>query len=147
MNAQDPWMEMVAMGTEVYDAVIQDHLYPFMKPLIDWLQQCLTPEEKVNGAKSHLEVLKVDLILPEHEIPEITYDMLAKYQKQAYDLTKMLLLRDESDVIMILGPPGSGKITTIHSITKMVDNILHGSVLRLETTGMAAFVIAVATCH
>ena len=147
MNAQDPWMEMVAMGTEVYDAVIQDHLYPFMKPLIDWLQQCLTPEEKVNGAKSHLEVLKVDLILPEHEIPEITYDMLDIEQKKAYDLAKMLFIRDESDVIMILGPPGSGKITTIHSITKMVDNILHGSVLRLETTGMAAFVIAVATCH
>ena len=69
MNAQDPWMEMVAMGTEVYDAVIQDHLYPFMKPLIYWLRQCLTPEEKVNVTKSHLEMLKVDLILPEREIP------------------------------------------------------------------------------
>ena len=138
---------MVAMGPEISDAEIQDHLSPIMNHLINWLQQCLTPEEKVNGAKSHLEVLKVDLILPEHEIPEITYDMLDIEQKKAYDLAKMLFIRDESDVIMILGPPGSGKITTIHSITKMVDNILHGSVLRLETTGMAAFVIAVATCH
>ena len=59
----------------------------------------------------------------------------------------MLFLRGESNVIMILGPPGIGKSTTIHSITKMVDNILHGSVLRLGTTGLAAFVISGATCH
>ena len=44
--------------------------------------------------------------------------MLAIEHKQAYDLTKMLFLRGESDVIMILGPPGSVKSTTIHSITK-----------------------------
>ena len=54
----------------------------------------------------------------------------------------MLFLRGESDVIMILGPPGSVKITTIHSITKMVDDILHGSVIFLGTTGTSAFVIA-----
>ena len=59
----------------------------------------------------------------------------------------MLFLRDASDVIMIIGTPGSGKITTIHSITKMVENILHVSVLCLGTTGTAAFVIAGATCH
>ena len=59
----------------------------------------------------------------------------------------MLFLRDESDVIMILGTPGSGNITTIHPITKMVDNLLHGSLLRLGKTGTAAFVVAGATCH
>ena len=63
-------------------------------------------------------MLKVDLILPEREIPEITYDILATEQKQVHDPTKMLLLRDGSDVIMILGPPGSEKNTTIHSIKK-----------------------------
>ena len=73
--------------------------------------------------------------------------MLAIEQKQAYDLTKMLFLRDERDVIMILGHPGSGKSTTIHSIIKMVEDILHGSVLRLGTIGTTAFVIAGATCH
>ena len=59
----------------------------------------------------------------------------------------MLFLSDESDIIMILGPPGSGKSTTIHSIKKMVENILHGYVLRLGTTGTSAFVVAGATCH
>ena len=44
--------------------------------------------------------------------------MLATEQKQVYDPTNMLFLRDGSDVIMILGPPGSGKSTTIHSIKK-----------------------------
>ena len=77
MNAQDPWMEMVAMGPKISDSEIQDHLAPIMNHLIHWLQQPLTPEEKVNGEKSHLEMLKVDLILPEGEIPEITYDILA----------------------------------------------------------------------
>ena len=42
--------------------------------------------------------------------------MLATYQKQAFELTKMLLLRDERDIIMILGPPGSGKVKIVHSI-------------------------------
>ena len=101
----------------------------------------------MNGAKFHLEILKVNLILPEREIPEIMYHVLATVQKKVYDLTKMLFLRDESDVIMILGPPGSGKSTTIHSIIKMVEDILHGSVLRLGTIGTTAFVIAGATCH
>ena len=59
----------------------------------------------------------------------------------------MLFLRDESDVIMILVPHVSGKRTTIHSITKIVDNLLHGSVLRLGTTVMVAFVIDYATFH
>ena len=72
-----------------------------MNPLINWLHQRLTPEGKVNGARSHLEMLKVDLILTEREIPEITHDMLATEQKQAYDLTIILFLRNESDVIMI----------------------------------------------
>ena len=31
----------------------------------------------MNGAKSHLDMLKVYLILPGREIPEITYDVLA----------------------------------------------------------------------
>ena len=66
-----------------------------------------------------MEMLKVDLILPEREIPEITYDMLATEKKQAYDFTNMLFLRDESGVIMIIGPPGSVKSTTIHSIKKI----------------------------
>ena len=73
--------------------------------------------------------------------------MLATEQKQAYDRTKNLFLRDKSDVMMILGPPGSGKITAIHSITKMVDNILHDSVLSLRTTGADSFVVSGATCH
>ena len=73
--------------------------------------------------------------------------MLAIEQKQAYDLTKMLFLRDERDVIMILGHPGSGKSTTIHSIIKMVDDLLQGSVLCLGTNRTAAFVIDGATCH
>ena len=59
----------------------------------------------------------------------------------------MLFLRDECDVIMILGTPGIGKSTTIHSIKKMVDNILHGSVICLGTTGTAAFLISGATFH
>ena len=45
---------------------------------------------KMNEAKSHLDMLKVDLILPECKIPEITYDMLATAHKEAHDLTKML---------------------------------------------------------
>ena len=92
-------------------------------------------------------MLKVDLISPEREIPEITYDMLATDQKQAYNLTNMLFLRGESDVIMILGPDGSGKSTTIHSIKKMVYNILYGLVLCLGTTETAAFVTSGATYH
>ena len=59
----------------------------------------------------------------------------------------MLFLRDASDVIMIIGTPGSGKSTTIQSITKMVEDILHGSLLRTGTTGTATFVIAGAACH
>ena len=39
--------------------------------------------------------------------------MLATDQKHAYDLNKILFLRDENDVIVILEPPSSGKITTI----------------------------------
>ena len=89
----------------------------------------------------------MNLILPEHKIPEITYNMLASEQKKVCDLTKILFLRDESDVIVILGTPGSGKITTIQSITKMFDNILHGSVICLGTTGTAASVISGATCN
>ena len=68
---------MVAMGPEISDAEIQDHLSPIMNHLIHWLQQPLTLEGKVNGTKSHVEMLKVDLILPEGKIPEITYGMLA----------------------------------------------------------------------
>ena len=49
MNAQDPRMEMIAMGPEIFDAEIQDHLAPIMKSSIDWLQERITPEEKVNG--------------------------------------------------------------------------------------------------
>ena len=60
---------MVATGPKISDAGIQYHLAPIMNPLIDWLQQRLTPGRKVNGAKSHLEMLKVDLILTEREIP------------------------------------------------------------------------------
>ena len=71
--------------------------------------------------------------------------MLAIEQKQAYELTKTFFSRNESDVIMILGPPDSGKSTKIYSIKKMVDNLLHGSVLRLGTTGTAAFGIDGAT--
>ena len=44
-----PCMEMVAMGPEIYDAEIRDHLSPIMNPVIDWLHQRLTPEEIVNG--------------------------------------------------------------------------------------------------
>ena len=73
--------------------------------------------------------------------------MLALEKKRAFDLTEMLFLRYESDVIMILGPPVDGKITTINSITKMVDDLLHGPMLRLGTNGTATFVIAGATCH
>ena len=40
-------MEMVAMGPEIYDAEIQYHLSPIMNPSIDWIQQRLTPEEKL----------------------------------------------------------------------------------------------------
>ena len=57
----------------------------------------------------------------------------------------MLFLRDESDFIMILGNPGSEKSTTIHSITRMVDDILHVSVICLGKTGTAKFFIAGAT--
>ena len=56
----------------------------------------------------------------------------------------MLFLSDESDIIMIIDIPGTGKSTTI---TKMVENLLHGYVLRLGTTGTSAFVVAGATCH
>ena len=48
---------------------------------------------------------------------------------------------------MIPGPPDIRKSTTIHSIKKMVDNILHGYVLRPVTTRTAVFVIAGGTCH
>ena len=92
-------------------------------------------------------MLKVDLILPEREILGITYDMLATDQKQEYKLTRMLFLRDDSDVIMILGPPGSRKSTTIHSITKIVDDLLHGSMIFLGTTETDAFIIAGSTRH
>ena len=44
--------------------------------------------------------------------------MLATDQKQYYDLTIILFLKDESDGIMVLGPTCSEKITTIHPITK-----------------------------
>ena len=101
---------MVAMVPEINDADIQDNLYTTINPSIDWLQERLTPEEKVNEAKSHLELLKVDLSLLKREIPEITYDMLATDQKQAYEFTKILFLSDESGIIMILGPTGSKKV-------------------------------------
>ena len=68
---------MVAMGPKISNAKIQYHLAPIMNPSIDWIQERIAPEEKVNGAKSHLEMLKVNLILPEREIPEIRYNMLA----------------------------------------------------------------------
>ena len=55
-------------------------IWPLDTNLIDWIQQRLISEGKINGEKSHLEMLKVDLIWPEYEVPEITY-------KQAYDLT------------------------------------------------------------
>ena len=35
VNAQDPWMEMVAMGPDISDAEIQDNLYPIMNHFID----------------------------------------------------------------------------------------------------------------
>ena len=60
LNAQDPWMEIFAMGPDMSDDEIHDHLSPTMNPLVDWLHQRLTPEEKVNGANSHLEMLKVN---------------------------------------------------------------------------------------
>ena len=28
VNRQDPWVEIIAMGPEILDAEIQDHLYP-----------------------------------------------------------------------------------------------------------------------
>ena len=37
------------MGPEIYDSDIQYHLAPIMKSSIDWLQERLIPEEKVNG--------------------------------------------------------------------------------------------------
>ena len=55
---------MVAMGPEISDAKIKDHLAPIMNPLMNWLHQRLTPQETFNGSKSHLEMLKVYLILP-----------------------------------------------------------------------------------
>ena len=73
--------------------------------------------------------------------------MFATKQKQVYDLTKILFLRDESYITMILGPPGSGKSITIRSIAKMVDDLLHGSDICLGTTGTSAFVIYGTTCH
>ena len=72
---------MVAIGPKISDVEIQDHLDTIMNPSIDWIQQRLTPEGKVNGAKSHLDMLKVDLILPEREIPEIAYGVLATEHK------------------------------------------------------------------
>ena len=68
---------MVAMGPKIYDAEIQYDLAPILNSSIDWLHKRLTPKGKVNGSKSHLEILKVDLIFPKLEIPKITYDMLA----------------------------------------------------------------------
>ena len=56
------------MVPEIYDAEIQDHSAPIINPSIDWIWERLTSEEKVNGAKSHLEMLKVDLILLKREI-------------------------------------------------------------------------------
>ena len=73
---------MVSMGPEISNAEIQVHLAPILNPSINWLQKRLTPEEKFNGAKSHLKMLKFDLIKPVREILEITYDMLATEKKQ-----------------------------------------------------------------
>ena len=62
MNVQDIWMETVAMIPNISDAEIKDHLSPIMNPLINWIQQRLTHEEKLNAAKSYLEIMKVGLI-------------------------------------------------------------------------------------
>ena len=62
VNAQDPWMEMVALGPNISNAEIQDNLDPIMNPVVNFLQRRLTPEENVNAAKFHLEMLKADLI-------------------------------------------------------------------------------------
>ena len=48
---------------------------------------------------------------------------------------------------MIIGPPNSEKSTKIQSITKTVDDLLHGYFPCLGTAGMAAFVIAGAAWH
>ena len=39
---------MVDMGPEISGAEVQDHLAPIMVPLIDCIQQRLTPEGKMN---------------------------------------------------------------------------------------------------
>ena len=51
-----------------------------------------------------------------------------------------MFLRCEIGVIMILGTPGSGENKRIHSITTMVDDILHGFFIRLGSTGTASFI-------
>ena len=65
MNAQDPWMEMVAMGPEISDNEVQDNSSPITNPSIDWLQQRIKTRGKLNGTNSYLDMLKVDLILSE----------------------------------------------------------------------------------
>ena len=52
--------------------------------------------------------------------------------------------------MIITGGPGTGKSTVVKGITKVVNNMTYraeSAVLRMGTTGTAAFVISGATCH
>lgn len=152
-NPQDNWMDF-AGETPFNDAAILDSFAPILDPTVNWCEIRKTSNDLVDEAATHLKEQKERNTNLQREARTIDSDRLNREQKFVNEIVKQLLENSNKNIenkpLLVIGGPGTGKSTVIHQITKTVNSLELEEVdvvLKLGTTGTAAFVICGSTCH
>ena len=149
ISDQSLWMQMAGMAPQTSDAAIPQDLAPRLDPNIDWVAIRVTPPELAESAGEDLNMKRSACPNAQREIGDIDMEILNDEQSFAVAIVSHKIRCNERLLMTITGGPGTGKSTVIKGITKAVNSIIGNetAVLRMGTTGTAAFVISGATCH
>ena len=119
---------------------------PRMDRSINWLQTRITHENQVLDCDTWLEREKAANPTEQRTINAVTA-MLNVEQQFALDLIDLYLTEEKVFRILLTGGPGTGKSLLINAISSHCLERHNTKVLRLATTGPAAFGIGGSTVH
>ena len=147
LGSQEPWMQMASLSPAGSDAEILYDVAPQIDLNVDWIQIQNMPAKKVDSAKEYLKAQRGSNLDAQLQIKY--FDLLTLNRKQFFAANIIQQNMDSQTLKIIMGGLGTRESIVFKSMRKIMNETVQNStsVLRLCTTGTAAFVISGSTCH